>query len=381
MNLTTLPGSEHKEPHNNDEAKYRNDKSLEEQIEEIAADLRSNGKYISFFKDYSKLSVENFIDYYSRHKYNLLKYGEIYIKREENEFLEGKNRAEKRLWEIQQKKLFNIQCRWRAGLIEINEIRVCADFEYWSKNIENCSFLEPISEDDFNLYYDYILSDFFQDVDWMLSWQNYTQIKEEYYKENGMVPEWYLFFDDRRNTASLLELPDLRGEQEKFYLELWEQNQTGRYIQSDILNSKKDLKPNLIYFDQEIIENFIKNFESPKLLEYYRAYRRTALNEEDLELETAIEYLKKADETVEIEGGPDWRNAVIKASKLYKKRKIAIQHRQAYQNYLYREQYKIAHERYADDIEIEWRKEMSLKTIIKINEARIMNGETPLFDI
>ncbi|HEX2983457.1 MAG TPA: hypothetical protein VHO28_07930, partial [Ignavibacteriales bacterium] len=130
-----------KEPEDNDMRNYLNEnvdkvRDIETQVNEIIFDLKTNSIYKDFFGKYNKTSVESFINNYAFQKANLLKYGESYLLNEEKLFLTQKNKAELRLWEIQQKKLFNLQCQWRAGMISLPEIETSYDFKYWEKNIE-----------------------------------------------------------------------------------------------------------------------------------------------------------------------------------------------------------------------------------------------------
>ncbi|HEX3072106.1 MAG TPA: hypothetical protein VHP30_00710 [Ignavibacteriales bacterium] len=371
-----------KEPEDNDMRNYLNEnvdkvRDIETQVNEIIFDLKTNSIYKDFFGKYNKTSVESFINNYAFQKANLLKYGESYLLNEEKLFLTQKNKAELRLWEIQQKKLFNLQCQWRAGMISLPEIETSYDFKYWEKNIENCPFLDSISEEDFDLYFDYILSENFSDLDWIYSWQDYNKIKDEYYHEEAEVPEWYVFYDTRRNTAKLLELPDSKGEKEKFYLNLWEKKHKKDREEELYTYPKgeRDERPDLNVFNPDSVEEFIKKFENSKMIEYFRAYQKTVKNENDLELDQAIDILKGADGQVEIEGSDNWRASILDAAKKYQQKKIAIAHRQTYQNYVYRNMYKIAHETHAEEGEIKWYKEYADLMKNRIIEGRVLNGE------
>jgi|YNPMSStandDraft_2_1061718.scaffolds.fasta_scaffold00120_3 hypothetical protein len=357
-------------------------KEAVEKYQEFIEDLKTNPKYKEYFERFNYASVQNFIQAYALKKYAMLKYGESYLKNEEREFLQKKQKAERRLWEIQQKKLFNLQCLWRAEKIKIPEISVSYDFFYWEKNIENCPFLDPISEEDFDLYYEYILSDQFKEIDWIYSWQDYDRIKEEYHKEGGQIPEWYAFYDARRGTEDYLLMEDIRGNKEKFYLEVWHNYQMKKYgnIEAPDIYKRYDERPDLNIYDPYVVEDFIKRFESPKLLEYYRAYRRNVEEIQDPELDMALEILRNADEKVEIQANEDWREAVILAARNYQKRQIAIAHRQSYQNYLYRNIYQIAHEVHAEEFEIQWYKDLADQMKARIIEARVILGEPPNLD-
>ncbi|HEX3073142.1 MAG TPA: hypothetical protein VHP30_05975, partial [Ignavibacteriales bacterium] len=138
---------------------------------------------------------------------------------------------------------------------------------------------------------------------------------------------------------------------------------------------ERDERPDLNVFNPDSVEEFIKKFENSKMIEYFRAYQKTVKNENDLELDQAIDILKGADGQVEIEGSDNWRASILDAAKKYQQKKIAIAHRQTYQNYVYRNMYKIAHETHAEEGEIKWYKEYADLMKNRIIEGRVLNGE------
>ncbi|MEP7170139.1 MAG: hypothetical protein ABI855_12270, partial [Bacteroidota bacterium] len=125
----------------------------------VKKDLETNPKYKEFFSRFRADSIPAFINKIASDKASLEINGNAQKKLETGRILDPKDRAEKGLWEIQQKKLFIQQCLWRAEKAELPEIKVCHDFQYWEHNIKNCPFLEPVTEDEVELYIGYILTD------------------------------------------------------------------------------------------------------------------------------------------------------------------------------------------------------------------------------
>src|SRR6188508_624011 len=66
-------------------------------------------------------SRESFISEYAREKVQWIEYGPRYIEWLLRDDLHWVNDATNRLKEILQKKLFDLQCRWRAEKIEVPE--------------------------------------------------------------------------------------------------------------------------------------------------------------------------------------------------------------------------------------------------------------------
>ena len=98
---------------------------------EIEYDLRNETKYKEFFSGYHPDDVEEFIKAYSGRKITWINWGKFYYEHNEDHQLRFYNQAQQCLWQIQQKKLFNLQCQWRAEKIKIPGIVTTIDFRYW----------------------------------------------------------------------------------------------------------------------------------------------------------------------------------------------------------------------------------------------------------
>ena len=109
-------------------------------------DLETNPRYKEFFSRFRADSIPAFIDKIASDKAACEINGNAHKSLETGRILDPKERAEKGLWEIQQKKLFIKQCLWRAEKIELPDIKISYDFQYWEQNIKNCPFLEPVTE-------------------------------------------------------------------------------------------------------------------------------------------------------------------------------------------------------------------------------------------
>jgi len=310
---------------------------------EIEHDLRTNPKYLSFFAQYSKSSIDIFIDFYKKKKADWLTYGQTYLEKEQYRVLKYSEIAEQKLWEIQQVKLFDAQCLWRAEQITIPEIKTSYDFLYWERVIENCPFLSPISEDEFNLYREYILTEdsnldadpFQQTID---GWQQYNIYKSSYQSDDDDSdldsPEWYLFYNNMRPGNPCLQLPDIRGEKEKFYRKLY-YNRPEAKVNKAQSQIEIDRRPYFYYDQGRNFLDFITRFEERKVIEYAKIMNYADDLDNDDELEEALATLKNAEERVEIESSnDDWRSAVIKTANLYIKRKVYVALENVYSNYL-----------------------------------------------
>jgi hypothetical protein len=344
-------------------------------INEFKKDLRTNEKYKNFFGKYNPLSVESFIENYAIKKSRYITYGKMLSGFYENAQLRRQFEAEERLWEIQRKKLFDLECQWRAEAASIEGIELTTDFEYWERNTENCPFLTPISEEEFEMYNEYLLSEDFFDFKMESKFLSYKEIKENY-KEFGILPPWFEYYDLRKGTGSFLILPDTRGEKEEYYLNIWQN------FNSSKPNSKKekshvneqDTRPLLKIFDLSVIEEFIRKYEDNKILEYFKLYESELHNSND-DIDQAVRILREAEETIPIESNYDWKSAIIQTARKFEQKKLSEALTVAYNKHKYRLKVGISQEPLENETNLKWIKEWSDEIKKKIIKARIINNE------
>jgi len=196
----------------------------QEKLLEIKQELQKSEIIDKFMEKTYPNSKEAFIDEYASAKVTWLEWGAKQMEWNETEDLQWLEDARKRLKEIQQKKLFDVQCLWRAEKITIEQIKLTIDFVYWEDNILNCPFIDSVSENDLEMYISYLQTGNFEHEQWFFDrWQDYEKIKEAYNDENSErnVPEWYEFHNSHTGLSAYMLLPDIRGDKEKFYRNLW----------------------------------------------------------------------------------------------------------------------------------------------------------------
>ncbi|MBO2007755.1 hypothetical protein [Hymenobacter negativus] len=263
--------------------------------------------------------------------------GPMLLKRAGAHFVEIREEAAHDLWEIQQKKLFDLQCRWRAEQITLPGVRHTQEFRQWEKYIEHCPWLPPITADEVALYKDYLRSDSYEpNRNW--SWQAYDTFRssaagsEDANDEDDdgydsaerqayrTLPSWYRYHDAAIGASSLMALPDVRGEKEAYYIGITEADKAEKLAaqrgRGDMAASlpwhpfigAKDYSP---YFQQ-----FETPAELPRLLRWYEADRADTLRRNGY-LYEATHWIERALESQAspwpIAAHSDWRLAVIAA--------------------------------------------------------------------
>ncbi len=300
--------------------------------EQTEQELRINPAYHLFFVNYNERSIEAFIKNYARKKAAYITKGPTYIKIDEQGQLKYKILAEEALWAIQQKKLFNLQCQWRAEQVRLKGLDHCAQFQLLSANIQHCPYITPISRAEVNLYKEFLHSGHVGDLFWFDNWQDYETFKADYLSQQNeieheplaeRIPSWYSFYDMHMGTGVLMGLPDTRGEKEYTYRSAFRKHRNDIERQKDHFN-EGDYRPYLNAYDTDIIEHFIREFEDAKTLKYFRAVESVNSKfDQATEVDDAIAILKDSEEPIAINGSEDWRESIILAARRYELDQIA----------------------------------------------------------
>jgi hypothetical protein len=200
--------------------------------------LKTEEAYQKLLKKIDASDIEEFIDEYATLKVELYKKKEEYTTTYEKHTTQFLNKADVYIDKILQKKLFNLQCKWRANLIKLPLIKIIDDFDYWENNIRNCPFISPITEEEMGICIRFL----HEEIDWEDNdyqyhfWQNYDgykmRAKFDSYSDAersifGMseqcneddLPKLYTFFDKYQYTHNLMLLEDIRGPIETSYIE------------------------------------------------------------------------------------------------------------------------------------------------------------------
>lgn len=324
--------------------KFEEEIRLEIIRQQTEEDLRSNHIYQEFFAQFNASSVDLFIRNYARRKAVYLTRGPQYLQQKEQQGIRYKVLAEDALWAIQQKKLFNLQCQWRAEQVKLKGIEHSTQFLLLSANIQHCAFISPVSRKEVEMYMNFLRSDLGTQVQGYDNWQDYEAFRAEH--ENGTIPgldenddhipAWYRYYDEETGTASLMDLEDIRGSKELKYRSLARQRQLDELRKSNPAGSS-DERPYLSIFDTEVVETFVKRFEDRKTLKYCKAVEQFQQSlDEQMEVEDAIETLRQASQSVPVSASSDWRTAIIHAAQRYELSQVAEILPAVHQEYTFR---------------------------------------------
>ncbi len=337
-----------------------------------------NTKFREYLKPYREDTQNVFLKEYADFKAEYELSADKYFKQKQIKELQFHKTAEEMLWYIQQKKLFDLQCLWRAEQIQIKEIKICDDFAYWSADIKRCPFIDPITEQEAELLQQFVSSlSFEKPLFNNYNWQNYEDFAEEHKGDQEMLsmPEWYHFYNMHRGTEALMILPDIRGKKEEHYQQVainyrltvsphkrtaepesekeedaaLHINENEEYDQDDPapfqfekIIAPDDKRPFLGRGINNEINDFINQFEDEKLKSIHQLRQRLNNRErkgepfDNYRLQQAMQLLIDAGDNYPIDAYYDWRQAVLNLANKFERENIAKEIPIAYQQYKFR---------------------------------------------
>ncbi|HEX2936389.1 MAG TPA: hypothetical protein VHO72_13630 [Bacteroidales bacterium] len=359
---------------------------MQELREKFLSEIKQSNIYAEYLRKYESDSVETFISHYVDKKLNLIEESEYLLGLREQSDEEGfLQSAREVLNYILQKKLFNMQLQWRANTINIPGIRNSFDFGFWEKNIEYCPFISPVTPQEIDVMKSFLRKNYFSGFkDWMF-WQFYGFLVEK--DENGHypnMPEWYGYYDEIMCTGSLLNMQDIRGEKEEFYIE------TAKAADAKASEKKiKDAgtyKPSVYAHGLEILD-FARGYEKDACFrELFRIWEKDVYPEccdktyDSFKTECAIKILSNADRPVLIESGMVWHKAVIHCAERYITDRVLEVLDSVYDEYITVTNLGISKRFTPEDLEKEYDKSMFQHCSEMILKGRELCGEPRNFD-
>lgn len=309
------------------------------------AELMAQPAFVEAMAPYFAQSPPHVARMYANAKAAAYLRGPVLLKQTEARFMEVREAAAHDLWEIQQKKLFDLQCRWRAEQITLPGVRHTEEFRQWEKYIEYCPWLPPLTADEVALYEAYLRSDSYEpNRNW--SWQAYDTFRRtaegnddsddddddsdddsDGYtaadrRDYRTLPAWYQYHDAATGAGSLLALPDVRGDKEAYYIGITEADKAEKLAAQ---RARGDMAASLPWHPLSTTTDYSAYFrqfedpaELPRLLRWYEADRTDGLHRRGY-LYEATHWMERglADQAAPwpIAAHPDWRLAVIAAGK------------------------------------------------------------------
>lgn len=243
--------------------------------EEWLKSLKENPQVQEFFTQHRKSSVEDFCEGYVWFKEQSLRLGDRFREKLDEEESAAIDMAMGHLKAIQQKKLFDAQCLWRAGQLEIPEIFNSVQFKAWEYRVMDCPFIAPLTEVDIEWYTEFLTQQTeVPALDFYVSWQDYEDFKKNYRddEEGTELPEWYDFHNMKTGNGVYLTYPDTRGETERYYLDIKYAQDAEDDPQPPEIADEESGKPWLSRWDNKVFLQVAEMIEEKKTLRRMAAY-------------------------------------------------------------------------------------------------------------
>ncbi len=326
-------------------------------------DLKTEERFVNFFKTYNAQSVQNFSTYYASQKANWYKYADSIQKNLKSKKNRWRNTAVECLIFILKKKLFNLKCRWVAGEMDLPHIESSYDFQSLLYDLNKAAeVLEPINQKELLCFIDY-----YQNEDAKFNSYEGNILLDHYHKykvtdlrpETGLTddyPTFYKIYDSTFDTGHLLELPLLRMELESDYVHIYtkeiqwhtfNENQK-KYIvlldrkqRNELRSDAEKLKAHFEHlkainqereknqvkyesisvYERDKMAKLVAQIETKEIQQYYKSVKEWDKRREfteQIEMDKII--LKEAKQWVPIEANTDYRKAIKSAFKSYEKK-------------------------------------------------------------
>ncbi len=297
--------------------KEENRKKVKAATERMAEEMSKDERYKTYFEQYNVSSVASFLKRYANHKANLEVYGDYTKYQEERTLSEYQDDAWERLKEIQLKKLFDLECQWRAEQVTgLQGIEVTKDFKRISKKILDYDDISRISKEDI-LFYQNFLRRKQQDIMYSSMYAvypYYESLKMDYVQEID-----YFDYHNKQTGNQYILLPDIRGQKEMEYIKLSREEKNN----DDSSEKVKEEKPYISATDEDLIK-FGEQFGDKKTVNFIKDWWKWLRETPDPVFSWAFEYLRDiSPETVPVDAGADWKEALYFAAINHKNAMVA----------------------------------------------------------
>ena len=330
--------------------------------------LKTQERFVNFFKQYNAKSVESFIKLYANQKASWYQHGDSFHKYKEQKKRQWHNAGVEMLKEIFTKKLFNLKCRWVAGEMDLPNVEISADFDNWQNNPQLYAAVEPITREEMESYLQY-----FEERS-----ENTPEDDDDYDDERGsaysalhffhwyrsgsmddadcarLIPPWFHRYDELFGTAPLMNLPVIRMDLEQDYNDIYVEHIHKKTLTEEQLKTfthssrlqRAEWKANpekleavreenhrkweeaektrpkyfhISVYNREKMQELVSLIEPPEVKELYEVNREwTDRSDKEDELFTELTALKEAKEYIPVQSHDDYREAIREAYKEYK---------------------------------------------------------------
>ncbi len=305
----------------------------EEIVQQIKKMMEKEPWCAAWFEPYNQSSWAQFIESFAEFKQSALTFPTLYINDFKPKVTEFNDYAYKILMHIQNKKLFNLQCEWRAERIKLPGIEISYDFIILEPHVLTCPYIPPVTKEEMEVYIEFLESSYCELYDsGDVEWQDYPSMVRKHITGfmRHAIPSWFRYYDKVFDTEFLMELPDIRGEKELHYSNAFYTDPARLATlppppppTPEMEAIKKDFelnKPHLSSYDKRNFIEFAKHFEDDETMEILLSHAKAEMYEEDFEyLDELYEYMKSIPGEYPFVEADDWKESLEMTVWNYKK--------------------------------------------------------------
>lgn len=317
------------------------EESIKAKQAEFKEELLNNEALWKHYSEYSEASIENLIEVYALYKARLTIHGNYTRYHHEYVLEEWTDRCWFALGEIQSKKLFDLQCRWRAGEIDdLPGIKWTHDFGGLGIPVLDYEAIPPVTEADIDHYISYLKTPAGQIQIYygLNSHQNYDQIRRAHVNGNGYMPEYYNYHYQTYGNTHLLTLPDIREEEEDRLIDL------AIDLNKKRIAAKKEkpqpaIKPSVPYHREEAKIALAEFLGEKQMVTFLRDLEKWVNEKPSFETDWAMDYLSRCyPDSVPMPAAPCWQEAIQRAALDHISLKVQEKLPGTYEEYLMKKQ-------------------------------------------
>lgn len=327
------------------------------QISRFMTEVLDEPKALRWLGQFDPETVTPFLTSYYIFRTCWINFGDVHLQNKEKYVTMHLEEAEAALEMILQKKLFDLQCQWRAEQLKLPGIQHSMQFIKLGFDVQNVDFVPPITTEEVEL-----LKVWLQNPDSNIEppsdegWQDYNKFaiarKDELADD---FPAFFKFMDAQQGQTSLWDtLENTRGGKEFHYFDARMQQDLPA-MKAEAANRLPSLLENEGYMGEfaNVFEDRITNDRRIAMEQSPEVSERILMD--------ALHLLKETKTPVPVEANDDWRQAVIAGAAKLRRQRLLNALDVAWENYQFRQKNHIG---------------LPIKEIAPVDRLRLQQHET-----
>ncbi len=311
---------------------------LPDRIVQFLTEVLDDANALRWLSKFDAETVKPFLTSYYFFRTCWINFGEVHLQSKEKYVTAHLEEAETALEMILQKKLFDLQCQWRAEVLQLPGVTHSMQFIKLGFDVQHVEFVPPITAEEFE-----ILKGWLQNPDAGIDapsdegWQDYNKFAIDRQAQKASdFPAFFKYVDAQLGRTSLWDtLENIRGGKEFHYFD--------ERMQQDLAAAAAESATRLpSLFERDTYLSEFANVFEDRITNDRRIAMEQSAEVSERSLMDALNLLKETKTPIPIEANDDWRQAVIAtASKLQRERLLNALD-VAWENYQFRQQNHIA---------------------------------------